>query len=124
MAKKSPRLHIYIFAVFMFLLRPYLAYEITSADTAVKGSGSTFQSLQTFVKKKETHAEDSDQLADAIQSSTTKEILPLVLLMFLSRRTKWFLSLLSNLKIDLKHSTVFQISPTNHYYQRISRLQI
>jgi len=125
MAKRiSPNLLVYTFAVLMILLRPYFAYQMSLKGAFSKDADAVTRILQRLIKKKENHSEDANEAAEINQAEPAEFILPFILLAVLRRHTAWLLSLLAELKVNGKRNTVFRISPTNDYFQLISRLQI
>ena len=122
--KLSHRMFIYIFAVFMILLRPFFAYHVSQTGGFAGDPTRVYNLLQRLVKKKEFHAEDADEAADLIRATEIEIILPVLILFILRRRTDWLHSYLFGSNINWNLRTVFQVTPTNQYYGVISRLQI
>jgi len=120
----SHSLLIYTFAVFMILLRPFFAYHVSQTGGFAGDPTRVYNLLQRLVKKKEFHAEDADEAADLIRATEIEIIVPVLILFILHRRADWLHSYLLGSNINWKLSTVFQVTPTNQYYEVISRLQI
>lgn len=118
----SNRVIFYSFLVLVFLMRPFMAYEAAKAGVLVTGPQHMFSMFQRAVKKKETHADNDD--ADNVQIADVQFILPFVLVVLLRRQLSWLFSLLFSANINWKRNTIFQVCPSNQYFQLISRLQI
>ncbi|WP_216848927.1 hypothetical protein [Pedobacter sp. L105] len=104
-------------------MRPFFAYEVSKGGALVTGPKRTFSLFQRAVKKKETHADNDD--AEIIQLVDNQFVLPSVLLVLLRRQASWLFSLLFiRVNVNWKRNTVFQVCPSNQYFQLISRLQI
>jgi|GEM_PF-3165798 len=112
----------YSFLVLVFLMRPFFAYEVSKGGALVTGPNHVFSLFQRAVKKKETHADHDD--AEIIQLADVQYILPLVFIALLRRQISWLFSLLFSASINWKRNTIFQVCPSNQYFQLISRLQI
>jgi len=80
--------------------------------------------FQRLIKKRDSHTEDFIEANDLYQVTDAEIILPLLFVIFLRRRASWLFSVLSGNNLRRQPATVFQVSPCNHLYQRISRLQI
>jgi hypothetical protein len=119
------KLFLYTFVVLMILLRPYIAYKISmQGGEFARDPDRVARILSRLVKKKESHVHDTEEAIELIMATDVEIILPALLLLTLRRRLSWLLSILSVSADDLKRSTIFQVSPSNHYYRLISRLQI
>ena len=115
----SNRVIFYSFLVLIFLMRPFFAYEVSKAGALVTGPKRVFSLFQRAVKKKETHADNDD--AEIIQLVDNQFILPSVLLVLLRRQASWLFSLLFiRVNVNWKRNTVFQVCPSNQYFQLIS----
>jgi hypothetical protein len=117
-------IYIYTFVVLMIVLRPYLAYQISTRSEFARDPEQVSRLLQRLVKKKESHIDDNDEAMELIQASSIEIALPLLFVLILRRRLSWLLSQLSGVSLNWSRNTVFQVSPSNNYYQLISRLQI
>jgi hypothetical protein len=120
----SHSLLIYTFAVFMILLRPFFAYHVSQTGGFAGDPARVYNLLQRLVKKKEFHAEDADEAADLVRATEIEIILPVLILFILGRRKDWLHSYVFGSYINWKLSTVFRVTPTNQYYQVVSKLQI
>jgi hypothetical protein len=116
-----PKLLFYLFAVFMILLRPLITYEMTMQGK-INEPESVNNLFQRLIKKKDSHTEDFIETTN-LDQVTAEVILPLLFVIFLRRRASWLFSLLSG-NLSGQPATMFQVSPCNQLYQRISRLQI
>ena len=114
----------YTFLVVMFLMRPFFSYQLSANGTFLNEHARLMSMFQRVVKKKETHIEDSNECDEIIRAIDVEIVLPFVLLILLRRQAGWLLSLLSASTIDWRRNTIFQVSPSNQYFQLISRLQI
>jgi hypothetical protein len=121
--KRSLKMIVYAFAVLMILLRPFCAYRLSINTLLVKDPNRMLSALQRVIKKKDTHAEAAE---DAAEISTNSEVILLSLLFVLLKRFNFsrFLFLQSGNKLSQSLATIFQVSPTNHYYCWISCFQI
>ena len=115
---------VYIFVVLMILLRPYLAYQISMKNEFARDPERVSRLLQRLVKKKEWHIDDREEAIELISASDVEIVLPVLLLLLLCRRLSWLFSSLADAAENLYRSTVFQVSPANHYYQLLSSLRI
>lgn len=120
----SNRLIFYSFLVFMFLMRPFMVYQASNTGRFATDPDRVFSMFQRVGKKKENHADDTNEAADISKSKDAEAILPFVFLTLIRRQLSWILSLFADSKINWKRNTVFQVSPSNQYYQLISRLQL
>ncbi|HMG09893.1 MAG TPA: hypothetical protein VK609_15375 [Mucilaginibacter sp.] len=117
--KRSLKMISYAFAVLMILIRPFCAYRLFMNTLLVKDPTRMLVALQRVIKKKYTHAEAAE---DTAEITTNSEVIILPLLFVLLKRFNFFL--LSGNKLSQRLATIFQVSPTNHYYCWISRFQI
>ncbi|HEY0245054.1 MAG TPA: hypothetical protein VGC01_05785 [Mucilaginibacter sp.] len=117
-------IYIYAFVVFMILMRPYLAYQISTHPEFARDPEQVTRLLQRLVKKKESHVDDNNEAMELVQANSIQIVLPLLFVLILRRRLSWLLSLLSGANLNWSRNTVFQVSPSNNYYQLISKLQI
>jgi len=123
MTVHPPKLLFFMFAVFMILLRPFLTYEMTMPGK-INEPETVTNLFQRLIKKRDSHTEDFIEANDLYQVTDAEIILPLLFVIFLRRRASWLFSVLSGNNLRRQPATVFQVSPCNHLYQRISRLQI
>jgi hypothetical protein len=119
----NPKLLFYLFAVLIILVRPFVVYEMT-LEGKIKEPAAINALLQRLIKKKENHAEGFAEASDLIQATEVEIILPLLFVIYLRRKASWLFSFLTSAGSDKEVNTIFQVSPTNDFYQRISRLQI
>jgi len=121
--KRWIKMIVYAFAVLMILLRPFCAYRLSMNTLLVKDPNRMLSALQRVIKKKDTHAEAAE---DAAEITANSEVIMLPLLFVLLKRLNFsrFLVLRIGNKLSQSFATIFQVSPTNHYYCWISRFQI
>lgn len=121
--QRSVKMVIYAFAVLMILIRPFCAYRLSMNSLLVKDPARMLGALQRVIKKKETHAEAAE---DAAEITTENEVVIIPVLFALLSRFNFsrLISLILGPKINQHLSTIFQVSPSNHYYCWISRFQI
>lgn len=112
---------IFTFAVLMVLLRPYAAYRISMRADFATNSTKVNSLLQRLIKKKEEHHSSEADHINAVSPSKTIMPLPVLLLLFLASK---FIFLLTAVKKYSKSNTIFQISPPDKYYLRLSKIQL
>jgi len=115
---------LYAFVVLMILLRPYLAYQISMKSEFAGNTELVNRLLQRLVKKKEWHTDQKEEAMDLIRATDIEIVVPVLLLLLLSRRLSWLLSSLIAAAINLWRNTLFKISPADNYYRLLSKLQI
>lgn len=120
----SHTLIFYTFLVVMFLLRPFMSYQLSINGVYANEHDHLIGMFQRVAKKKETHADDASEAECSTQAPDIEFILPFILVVLLRQQAAWLLSLLSDAKVNWRRNTIFQVCPSNHYYQFISRFQI
>lgn len=74
---------IFAFAVFIILLRPYAAYQMSVRAVIAADPVKVNSILQRLIKKKEQHHVSANEEMNAIAQAKIKTVLPVVLRLFL-----------------------------------------
>jgi hypothetical protein len=119
--KKSIQILVFSFAVFMVLLRPYAAYQISKHAGFASDPVKVYDLLQRLIKKRDEHHIIEQSAFTAVRQSKPAPVLPGT---YIPGLYKPSLLSLTGPKSYLQGNTIFRSYPGNKYYKLLSKFQI